>query len=132
MDEKLSFDAHASKDTAPPRYTAHEPVRASTSDDSPAPPPYYLEQIRFPVGGTVPRDPFVTVSQLKTHLGLLRAFRVLKDRVTDLETRQEVRNKLPPSAQELGPQERWTWFLELALERSVPCHPPVRPVFAEL
>jgi hypothetical protein len=41
----------------------------------------------------------------------------LRNRVTDLEANPEVRDKLPPLAQELEPPERWTWFLELALER---------------
>ena len=123
MDGRLPFDTRlTSKDTAPPQYNTHELGHTSTSDDNSAPPPYHLEQIQLPVGGMVPKEPFVTVSQLKTHLGLLRAFKELKDRVTDLETHKDVRNKLPPLAQELGPQERRTWFLELALERRVLCH----------
>jgi hypothetical protein len=61
----------------------------------------------------------VTISQLKAHLRLLRGFKELKNRVTDLEANQDVRNKVPPLAQELEPQQRWTWFLELALERSL-------------
>ena len=88
----------------------------------PAPPPYYLG-VSFPVGGKVPNNSFVTAPQLKAHLGLLRAFRELKNRVTDLEANQDVRDKLPSLAQELGPQDRWTWFLELALERCVLCNP---------
>lgn len=118
MDGKLFFDTFLNKDTAPPQYTVREAgPSTSTSDGHSAPPPYYLEQIRFPVGGKVPEDPLVTAPQLKTHLGLLKAFRELKGRVTDLEANRDVRDKLPPLAQELGPQERWTWFLELALER---------------
>ena len=126
MDRNLFFSTLLNKGTAPPRYTS-----ASTSDNNSAPPPYHLEQVRFPVGGKVPKDTFVTASQLKTHLGLLRAFRELKDRVTDLEANQDVRDKLPSQAQELGPQERWTWFLELALERSVLSDPCPYAVSAE-
>ena len=89
----------------------------------PASSPCKLEQPRIPVGGRVPGDPLVSVSQLKTHLGLLRAFRELRGRVTDLEANKDVRDKLPSLAQQLEPQERWTWFLELALERQAPCNP---------
>jgi len=80
----------------------------------------------------VPKEPFVTISQLKAHLGLLRAFRKLKNRVTDLETNQDVREKLPSLAQELGQPQRWTWFLELALERCALRNPWTCPVFSEL
>jgi len=122
MDGKLFSDTNLSKDSAPPRYTIHDSSHTGAPDDNSAPPPYHLERIRVPIGGVIPKEPFVTVYQLKIHLGLLRAFKELKDRVTDLEAHKDVRNKLPPLAQELGPQERWTWFLELALERRVPYH----------
>jgi len=131
MDGKLFFDTYLK---APPRYAAARGAGPSTStpDDQPAPPPYYLEEVCFPVGGKVPQNSFVTPPQLKAHLGLLRAFRELKDRVTDLEANQDVRDKLPSLAQELGPQDRWTWFLELALERCVLCNPRACIGFAEL
>ena len=110
MDKKPFFDTFRNKGTAPPQDTAHEADPSTTTPDD--------KQVRLPIGGKVPKESFVTASQLKTHLGLLRAFRELKDRVIDLEANQDVRDKLPPMAQELGPHERWTWFLELALERS--------------
>ena len=110
MDKKPLFDTPRNKGTTPPRDTAHGADPSTTTPDD--------NQVRLPVGGKIPKESFVTVSQLKTHLGLLRAFRELKDRVIDLEANQDVRGRLPPMAQELGPQERWTWFLELALERS--------------
>ena len=124
MDRKRFFDTLLNKGTAPSRDTANG-VDSSTraSGDGSAPPPHQLEYVRFPVGGKVPQDPFVTAPQLKTHLGLLKAFRELKDRVTDLEANHDVRDKVPSQAQGLEPQERWTWFLELALERSVLCDP---------
>jgi hypothetical protein len=132
MDGKLFFDTYLSKDTAPPRYTTHESTHTSVPDDNAAPPPLPSRTNPTSCRGEVPKQPFVTVSQLKTHLGLLRAFKQLKNRVTDLEAHEDARNKLPPLAQELGPQERWTWFLELALERCVPCHSLAGPIFAEL
>ena len=115
---KSLFDASIRKDTAPPRYTVNGAgPSTSTPDAHSAPPPYNLDQVCFPVGGKATKDSFVTASQLKTHLGLLRAFRELKDRVIDFEANQGVHNKFPSLAQELGSLERWTWFLELALER---------------
>ena len=131
MNGKRFSDTHLSKGAAPPRYIALDAgPSTSTPDDHSAPPPYYLEQVCLPVGGKIPKGSFVTVHQLKTHLGLLRAFRELKDRVTNLEANQDVRDKLPSLARELGPQERWTWFLELALERCVSFNAYV--AFAEL
>ena len=132
MAGKLSLDTFLSKGTTPPRYTTHGagPSTSTTSDRS-DPPPYHLEQVRIPVGGKVPEVSFVTASQLKTHLGLLRAFKKLKDRVTDVGGNQGVRDKLPQIAQELWLQERWTWFLELALERSVMCDSCTCLAFAE-
>jgi hypothetical protein len=118
LDKNLFSDNLQNKMTAPPQYTDRdEEPSTGTSDGNLAPPPYHLEQLCIPVGGTVPKVPFVSVSQLRVHLGLLRAFRELRNRVTDLEANPEVRAKLPPLAQELEPPERWTWFLELALER---------------
>ena len=110
------MDKNFGGEAAPPQYTAPS---TSTPDDCSSPPPYYPGEIPLPVGGDAPNDSFVTAAQLKAHLGLLRAFRELKDRVTNLEANQDVRNKLPQLAQELAPQDRWTWFLELALERCV-------------
>ena len=110
MDKKPLFDTPRNKGTTPPQDTAHGADPSTTTPDD--------NQVRLPVGGKIPKQSFVTVSQLKTHLRLLRTFRELKDWVVDLEANQDVRDKLPPMAQELGPQERWTWFLELALERS--------------
>ena len=105
MDRNPFFDTFQDKGTAPRRHATHEAgLPMSTPDGRPPLPPYHLEQVRIPVGGKVPKDSLVTTSQLKTHLGLLKAFRELKDRVTDLEANQDVRNKLPSMAQELGPQ----------------------------
>jgi len=132
MTGKLFSDTSPNKGAALPRYTSHGAgPSTSTSDNHPAPPPYHLEEVRFPIGGKVPKDSLVTPSQLKTHLGLLGAFRELKTRVTDLEANQDVQNKLPPLARDLGPQERWTWFSELALERCVLSDPCVRLVLLD-
>jgi len=132
MDARRFFDNLIGKGTAPPQHTTTRGIGFSVdASDHSASSPYY-KQFRIPVGGKTPEDPFVTISQLKTHLGLLRAVKELKNRVTDLEANQDVRNKLPPLAQELEPEKRWTWFLELALERYVLCSLQVGLFFAEI
>ena len=132
MDGKLFFDT-LTKTAAPPQHSKHEAGPfASTPGSQPALPPRYLERIRFPVGGKSPKGPFVTTSQLKAHFGLLRAFGELKNQVTDLEANRDAHDKLPSLARELEPQQRWVWFLELALERCILCDPlgyPVLPDF---
>ena len=121
MNRRLFFEGLQNKKFPPPQYAAHDTAPSTNgSDDGPAPPPYHLEQFRLPVGGRVPQDLFVSVSQLKIHLGLLRVFRELRDRVIHLVVNQDAREKIPSLAQELEPQERWVWFLELALERYAP------------
>lgn len=77
-------------------------------------PPEYISQSQFHVGKTVTLTPFVTPSQLKIHLGLLRAFRELKLKVQESS---DLANTFPPLAAVLDAEARWTWFLELALER---------------
>lgn len=77
-------------------------------------PPEYIAQSQFNVGKAVTTAPFVTPSQLKIHLGLLRAFRELKLKIQE---NPGAANTLPPLAGALDPEARWVWFLELALER---------------
>jgi len=77
-------------------------------------PPEYIFQSQFRVGKAVTLTPFVTPSQLKIHLGLLRAFRELKLKVQESP---DIASIFPPLAGVLDAEARWTWFLELALER---------------
>lgn len=77
-------------------------------------PPEYIPQSQFHVGKGIALAPFVTPSQLKVHLGLLRAFRELQLKVQE---NPDVANVFPPLAGALDPEARWVWFLELALER---------------
>ena len=79
-------------------------------------PPEYTPQSQFRVGKGVTTAPFITTSQLKVHLGLLRAFRDLKLKVQD---NSDPSDMFPPLAGALDPEARWVWFLELALERYV-------------
>jgi hypothetical protein len=89
---------------------------------SPDDPPEYISQSQFHVGKAVTSVPFVTPSQLKVHLGLLRAFRELKLKVQE---NPDIANAFPPLAEALDPEARWVWFLELALERyAIHSHSP--------
>jgi hypothetical protein len=83
-------------------------------------PPEYISQSQFRVGRGVTTAPFVTPSQLKVHLGLLKAFRELRLKVQD---NSDVSDAFPPLAGALDPEARWVWFLELALERYVTSSP---------
>lgn len=82
-------------------------------------PPEYTPQSQFHVGRAATLVPFVTPSQLKIHLGLLKAFRELKLKVQESS---DIANTFPPLAGALDAEARWVWFLELALERYV-IHP---------
>ena len=84
-------------------------------------PPEYISQSQFHVGKAVTLTPFVTPSQLKIHLGLLRAFRELKLKVQESS---DIANTFPPLSAVLEAEARWIWFLELALERYAIHHRP--------
>ena len=77
-------------------------------------PPEYALQSQFRIGKAVTPTPLLTPSQIRIHLGLLRAFRGLKLKVQDSSN---VANAFPPLAGALDSEARWVWFLELALER---------------
>lgn len=96
--------------------SSHPPETDSTAETAVPPddPPEYIPQSWFHVGKGVALAPFVTPSQLKVHLGLLRAFRELKLKVQE---KPDAVNAFPPLAWALDPEARWIWFLELALER---------------
>ena len=54
---------------------------------------------------------------IKAHLRLLRAFQALKWRVQNPDSYPEVASKIPPRARSLNQNDRWIWFLQLAVER---------------
>jgi hypothetical protein len=76
-------------------------------------PPAYALQSNFSIGTRVTPAPLVSASQLKAHLKLLRAFKSLRVRV------EQSPGDFAPDAAALTPEKRWTWFLELAVERYV-------------
>ena len=61
----------------------------------------------------------LTPEHIKAHLRLLRAFQALKWRVQNPDSYPEVASKIPPRARSLNQNDRWIWFLQLAVERSV-------------
>ena len=87
-----------------------EAVSATEAANPPDDPPKYTPRPKSLVDKGIP--PLVTHSQLKAHLGLLRAFRGL-----ELEVRNRPKERFPLLAGALGKEQRWVWFLELALER---------------
>ena len=72
----------------------------------------------FPVGLHELRDPLVRVKHLKLHILFLGA-------VHDLRRRVESINEAswPPLISELDGEQRWSWFVNLAVERQVQCVP---------
>lgn len=59
----------------------------------------------------------LTPEHIKAHLRLLRAFQALKWRVQDPSSYPEVASRIPPRARSLSANDRWVWFLQLAVER---------------
>ena len=97
---------------------SHLPETASTTETAdPAPPydpPEYTPQSQFRVGKATTTAPFVTPSQIRTHLGLLRVFTELELKIKAPPAED---NAFPLLAGKLDSDSRWVWFLELALER---------------
>ena len=66
--------------------------------------PECISQPQFRVGRGVTTMPFVTPSQLRTHLGLLRTFHELKFKVQE---DSDTINAFPPLARALDSEARW-------------------------
>ncbi|KAA1466623.1 hypothetical protein DENSPDRAFT_46315 [Dentipellis sp. KUC8613] len=67
---------------------------------------------RWQIGASTLREPLVQMDHLKCHLNLLRAFHLLREQVeagTD--------ERLPASARAMEKDQRWAWFVGLAVER---------------
>lgn len=67
----------------------------------------------------------LTPEHFKAHLRLLRAFQALKWRVQDPDSYPEVASRIPPRARSLNANDRWIWFLQLAVERYAYLPPPL-------
>lgn len=92
------------------------PSRLSTSH---VPPNTKLQLSGFSVVAGRAKRQLVTVEEIKTHLRLLRAFRLFKEKVENLYSDPEVSGIVPSVGKVIGAKGRWLWFLEMAVERSV-------------
>ena len=84
---------------------------------SPEPPSY--EDTAFSIGTRIVSQPLVSTEQLKSHLRLLGMFALMKRKVQDPDLDPQLSEAIPALAKALSPEERWVWFLELAVERCV-------------
>ena len=80
-------------------------------------PPQYSDSTGFSIGGRSLKSPLVTVEQVKTHLKLLRAFKLFQEKVEDPYSDPGMEDVLPPIGRSVGAKGRWLWFLEMAVER---------------
>lgn len=87
----------------PPAYGAPEP--------EPPRPPAYTPPTTYAVGHKTLTAPLVTPAGLITHLRLLGAFWALRQQVEAGDAR------FPAQAQEMEQEQRWGWFVALAVER---------------
>lgn len=98
--EKLDWD----QQSKPPAYS-------DTSSDQP---PAYTPPSAFVIGSRTLTHPLVQIQELKAHLSLLRAFKNLRTVVEDGKVAE-----WPEVVRMLDPQQRWAWFVGLAVDRYV-------------
>ena len=101
--------------------TEELPAYTVTVDDpSPGPslPPSY-DNTNFTIGSRTVSRPLVSTEQLKSHLRLLGVFMLMKQKVENPDSDPRLTDKIPLIAKALPPEERWVWFLELAVERYI-------------
>ena len=113
----------SSSDVAPPT-----PVSATDMSSSTLPPSYF-DLTTFGIGTKKIKRPLVTIAQVKSHLRLLRAFKLFQEKVEDLYSDPEAADVVPPIARSVGAKGRWLWFLEMAVERSACYSRLVRSIF---
>ncbi|THH07932.1 hypothetical protein EW146_g9155, partial [Bondarzewia mesenterica] len=105
----------------PPAYTAAGLPTYTTTEVPPSSQPPILR-----IGSRILASPFVNTRQLKLHLDLLGAFYELRRKV---EAGQDPR--LPRQVGNLLPEQRWAWFVGLAVERFERWLKAVAPVRTE-
>ncbi|CAL1714258.1 unnamed protein product [Somion occarium] len=79
-----------------------------------SPPPSYSAPKSYKIGSRTLGSPLVDINQLKAHLALLHAFKLLR---ADIQSKSAEELELPAVVDRLGENERWAWFVGLALER---------------
>lgn len=90
----------------PPSYSDTQATASTTNRSLPEIPP------RYQVGPKVLSEPFVNSRQLKAHLSLLHAFFNLRKTVEQGTRLQNV-----PWIEPLNAEQKWAWFVTLAVER---------------
>ncbi|TFY50729.1 hypothetical protein EVG20_g11361 [Dentipellis fragilis] len=91
-------------DSAPPAYDSNPPPQVD-------PRPVGLPTV-FRIGSQTLEEPIVQPKHVKCHLNLLRAFHELREKV---EAGTDTR--IPPSVRPMEKDQRWAWFVGLAVER---------------
>lgn len=81
--------------------------------DDQAAPPSYSPPSAYNIGPHALVNPLVGVEQLKAHLGLLKALYDLRQVVEAGD------DQFPELVQAMGPEQKWGWFISLAVERQV-------------
>ncbi|KAF7323286.1 hypothetical protein HMN09_00109400 [Mycena chlorophos] len=99
-------------EASPPKYTVGRSSADTATGSAEVGPPAYTFPQTFIVGGKLTKTPFVTPTQLKTHLSLLNAFAELKIRVEALSDADAASNQLL-----VDKERRWGYFVGLAVER---------------
>ncbi|KZP11436.1 hypothetical protein FIBSPDRAFT_800291 [Athelia psychrophila] len=94
----------------PPSYRAQDTGPQPSQLD--VPPPAYTFPETFKIGVRETTGPLVTTLQLQGHLGLLKLFWDLRQKV---ESNQD--DRVPTFAKALEPELRWAWFVTLAMDR---------------
>ena len=90
-----------------PSYSPEQPSASSSRPQT--------DSLTFPVGLHELHDPLVQVKHLKLHILFLGALHDLRRRVESINEAS-----WPPLISELDGEQRWSWFVNLAVERQVP------------
>ena len=92
----------------PPAYSTAD----NTRDGPGRPPPTYTAPTQFSIGSHITPEPLVKISQIKAHLALLDSFAEFKTEVEGLL--EGTISHMPTDL-----ERRWSWFVSLAVQRSV-------------
>ena len=90
-----------------PSYSSEQPTASSSHTQA--------NSSTFPVGLHDLHDPLVQIKHLKLHLRFLGAMHDLRRRVESINEAS-----WSPLISELDGEQRWSWFVNLAVERQVP------------
>jgi len=120
---QLAYKSHTTAVGGPsqPMARTEDLPAYSATDGGPNPgssPPSY-DDMTFTIGSRTVTPPLVSIGQLKSHLRLLGMFALMKRKIENPDSDPQLAEAIPLPAKALPPEERWVWFLELAVERYV-------------